>query len=115
TLEDAIKVYGHRHFKVKLRGELASDVDRLTAVASVLDRMCSEYFVTLDGNEQYKEVESVVALWQSIAAVPGLSRFLGNVMWIEQPLSRDVAQRASVEALADLRPVLIDESDGTVQ
>lgn len=114
TLEDVIRNYGHRYFKVKVRGELASDVDRLTKVAAVLDEMCNEYFVTLDGNEQYTEVDGVVALWQSIADRPGLSRFSKSVMWIEQPLTRDVARHASVAALAHFRPVLIDESDGTL-
>jgi hypothetical protein len=77
--------------------------------------MCREYCVTLDGNEQYTEIDAIVALWQSIAGRPRLSRFSKNVMWIEQPLSRNVARHASVAALAHFKPVLIDESDGTLQ
>jgi hypothetical protein len=115
SLEEVIEVYGHRYFKVKLRGELASDVERLTAVAAVLDRMSDGYFVTLDGNEQYTEPDGIESLWQSISGRPLLSRFSRSVMWIEQPLSRDGAQHASVAALADLKPVLIDESDGTIE
>ncbi len=115
TLEDVIRTYGHRHFKVKVRGELAADLERLTAVAAVLDGRRNEYFVTLDGNEQYANIDGIVALWQSIEAHPRLKRFSRSVMMIEQPLPRDVAQQASVAALAHFKPVLIDESDGTLQ
>jgi len=115
ALEEVIETYGHRYFKLKLWGDLQSDVERLIRVASVLDRITSDYFVTLDGNEQYSDGSTIVGLWQSIEAHPRLARFTHSVITIEQPLPRDIARSASIAELARFRPVLIDESDATLE
>lgn len=111
TLEEVIEGYGHSTFKVKVSGDLSGDVPRLTAIAGVLDRLAGDYKVSLDGNEQYDSVDAVLGLWEAMAAAPALSRFMAAIMFIEQPIKRQVAANADVRPLAAHRPVIIDESD----
>jgi hypothetical protein len=114
TLEEVIATYRPRYFKLKLSGDAAADLERISRIAAVLDRIANPYHVTLDGNEQFGDTESVIALCQSIAARDALTRLAASVLWIEQPLPRASAEQVSVAALARLRPVLIDESDATL-
>src|SRR5262249_24600306 len=51
TLEEVVAAYGHSWFKLKVGGDVAKDIDRLSAIASVLDRASAPYRCTLDGNE----------------------------------------------------------------
>jgi hypothetical protein len=110
TLEEVIARYGHRWFKLKVGGEVKADVERLCAIASVLDR-AGEYHATLDGNEQYENVDGVLELWRRIKAEPRLRRLAAGVVFIEQPIKRQNALRADISALAKEKPVIIDESD----
>jgi L-alanine-DL-glutamate epimerase-like enolase superfamily enzyme len=114
TLEEVIAVHRPRYFKLKLSGDTHADVRRIESVAAILDRIDAPYHVTLDGNEQYDAVDEVLACWRSIAARSGLRRFAASTLWIEQPLPRELATSASVAALAAFKPVVIDESDSTV-
>lgn len=111
TLEEVVAAYGHRYFKVKLRGEVAADIDRLRAIAAVLDRSEADYAISLDGNEQYDDTHGVLELWRAVEAVPTLERFAEAVMFIEQPIRRAAALERDVTALSAVRPVILDESD----
>jgi hypothetical protein len=114
TLAEVIATHRPRHFKLKLSGDPAADLERISRTAAVLERIDDPYHVTLDGNEQFGDIDNVLALWQSMAARGALARFAASVLWIEQPLPRDAAEQASVASLARARPVLIDESDATL-
>jgi L-alanine-DL-glutamate epimerase-like enolase superfamily enzyme len=111
TLEEVVAAYGHTYFKLKVGGNVAADVARLTAIAAVLDRRPEPYHVTLDGNEQYESVEATVELWRAMAAAPALRRLTEAVLFVEQPITRKNALRQDVSPLAAARPVIIDESD----
>ncbi|MHA1547805.1 MAG: mandelate racemase, partial [Alphaproteobacteria bacterium] len=52
SLEAVIATYAHRYFKLKIGGDAGADIDRLSRIASVLDRLSDPYHVSLDGNEQ---------------------------------------------------------------
>ena len=110
TLEEVVARYGHRWFKLKVGGDARADVERLAAIASVLDRL-PEYAVSLDGNEQYENVDGVLELWRRMKAAPRLRRLVASVAFIEQPIKRQNALSADVSALAREKPVIIDESD----
>ena len=112
TLAEVLAIYGQRCFKLKVSGDLRADLDRLTRIAGVLDNVAGPLHVTLDGNEQYDDVESVVELWNAMEAEPALQRLCAATLFIEQPVKRQAALARSVAPLARLRPVLIDESDG---
>jgi hypothetical protein len=112
TLEEVVSYYRGRYYKLKVGGDIRADLERLTRIASVLDRRLPEYRATLDGNEQYDDVEGIVELWRKVGEMPALQRLVQSTLFIEQPIKRQVALARPVEPLARLRPVIIDESDG---
>lgn len=109
TLEEVVARYGHRWFKLKVGGNLKADLDRLAAIASVLDRIGETYRASLDGNEQYEHMGAVAELWSAMNADPRLRRLVDSIVFIEQPVKRDKALQARVEGIG--KPVIIDESD----
>jgi hypothetical protein len=114
TLEEVVERYRHRWFKLKVGGNLADDLERLAAIASVLDRSGEPYRASLDGNEQYDDVDSVAALWDAIQHDPRLRRLSASIAFIEQPIRRSNALARPIDLLARQAPVIIDESDDTL-
>ena len=112
TLEQVVAHYGHRHFKLKVGGRVDGDLARLGAIAAVLDRIDGDYLVSLDGNEQYADAEGVLALLARLRETPALARLWRSIAFIEQPIARAKALDVDVHALAALKPVIVDESDG---
>jgi L-alanine-DL-glutamate epimerase-like enolase superfamily enzyme len=112
TLEEVVSYYRGRYYKLKVGGDIKSDLERLGRIAAVLDAGAGDYRVTLDGNEQYDDVEGIVELWRKVGETPALAKLVQSTLFIEQPIKRAVALSHSVEPLARLRPVIIDESDG---
>jgi hypothetical protein len=112
TLEEVVAHYRARYYKLKVGGDIAADLDRLVRIAAVLDRAAGDYRTTLDGNEQYDNVEGIAELWRRMCETPALSRLVASTLFIEQPIKRVSALAKPVEALARLKPLIIDESDG---
>jgi len=112
TLEEVVSYYRGRYYKLKVGGDIEADLERLGRIAAVLDAGAGDYRATLDGNEQYDDVEGIVELWRKVGETPALARLVQSTLFIEQPIKRAVALSRSVEPLARLRPVIIDESDG---
>jgi hypothetical protein len=95
-----------------VRGQVAADLERLEAIARVLDHGAERYFVSLDGNEQYQDAQGVAELAAGIRSRPALSRLWDSILFIEQPIARKLALEVDL-GKADLgKPVIIDESDG---
>jgi hypothetical protein len=113
SLEEVVAAYGHRFYKLKVGGKIDADIDRLCGSAAVIDRG-QPYQATLDGNEQYHDIEEVTSLWRRIGEEPRLARLKSSILFIEQPIARDRALAAPVKALSDEVPVEIDESDADV-
>jgi L-alanine-DL-glutamate epimerase-like enolase superfamily enzyme len=109
TREEVIARYGHRYFKLKVAGEARADVERLARIAAVLGRIEGAYHVSLDGNEQYEDLQGVAELWARMTAHARLARLVQSVLFIEQPVKRQRAFAAKVEGID--KPVNIDESD----
>ncbi len=112
TLEEIVTAYGHRYFKVKVGGDLRADIDRLSAVADVLDRQAGDYRLSLDGNEQYEDAAGVLELLDEMDATPALDKFRTAILFVEQPIKRATALNEDVTPIAARYPVIIDESDG---
>jgi L-alanine-DL-glutamate epimerase-like enolase superfamily enzyme len=115
TLEQAIQRYGHRWFKLKVGGDVKNDIERLAAIASVLDRIPEGYQATLDGNEQYDSAEQALALWRAVRADARLKQLAARVAFIEQPVKRQNALNDDVSELAEEKPVIMDESDDSLE
>jgi hypothetical protein len=111
TLDEVVSAYGHTWFKLKVGGDVVKDIERLSAIASVLDRGTAPYRCSLDGNEQYDDVEGVMALWRKMRETPALRRMVSSIAFIEQPINRKTALDRDVSALSSAKPVIIDESD----
>jgi hypothetical protein len=111
TLDEVVRTYGHAYYKLKVGGDVARDIARLTAIARVLDTLPAPYHVTLDGNEQYADVRGAEELLRAIEGTPALRRLAASTLFIEQPVARARALDADVAPLARHRPVIVDESD----
>jgi len=114
TLEEVVSTYGHRWFKLKVAGNVDADVARLLRIAQVLDRIDGSYRSTLDGNEQYDDIAGVQQLWQRMRAEAGLQRLCDSIIFIEQPIKRAAALAQDVGALSSQKPVILDESDDSL-
>jgi hypothetical protein len=112
TLEEVVARYGHRWFKLKVGGDAKADVERLCAIASVLDRIPGPYHASLDGNEQYDDFDGVAALWSSMRAESRLKRLVESIIFFEQPVKRQKALQQKVSGID--KPVIIDESDDSM-
>lgn len=115
TLEEVVAAYGHRWFKLKVGGQIEADVERLAAIAGVLDRIAEPYRASLDGNEQYGEAGQVLELLKKLKQDPRLERLLSSIVFIEQPIKRQNALSADVSAIGNEKPVIIDESDDSLE
>ena len=110
TLGEVIARTGVRYFKLKLSGQIDTDLERLTRIEAVLAR-APDYRVTLDGNETFTSLDPLSELFAALRGRPATSRLLQRTLLLEQPLARQVAL-INTRALASLPvPVILDESD----
>jgi L-alanine-DL-glutamate epimerase-like enolase superfamily enzyme len=111
SLAEVVAAYGHTWFKLKVGGKLEEDVARLKEIAAVLDASAGEYRASLDGNEQYDDLDALVALWRRMQAEPALAQLVRSIAFIEQPINRKHALERDVSPVSRLAPMIIDESD----
>jgi hypothetical protein len=116
TLEEVIRFYGQRHFKIKINGEAARDRDRLGQMARVFAAECGDdYAFSLDGNESFHDVPSFHGYFLQLQAEPALRALWPRLLYVEQPWHRRVALSPAIGELArnwpDRPPIIIDESD----
>ena len=88
TLEEVVRHYRGRYYKLKVAGNIEADLARLTQIAAVLDRDAGDYRATLDGNEQYDSVDGIAELWRRMRETPALERLVAATLFIEQPIKR---------------------------
>jgi len=117
SLDECIAAYGLTHFKLKVFGDPDRDIARLLAIAQLVESSGVDTFrFTLDGNENYQSVEPFQQLWRELAGNAKFKRFMDGLLFVEQPLHRDVALSGETAATfldwEDRPPMIIDESDG---
>jgi hypothetical protein len=141
SLQQCIRTYGLTHFKIKLSGDIQSDLQRLRKLAAIISDSKSPEgsaprtapsssqspvpspqsspAITLDGNENFRDIAPFRRLWNSLIADETVRPLLSNLMFVEQPLHRDVALSDAVgkelRAWTDRPPIIIDESDATLE
>ncbi len=116
TLEQDVRTYGLRYFKIKVAGRGQEDVDRLLEVSRVLSQCgVDRPRITIDGNEQFADMAQMAELLAKVHADPDGKNFLLSLELIEQPLSRDHTfdpdRNAELKAVSEYAPVIIDEAD----
>jgi hypothetical protein len=119
TLVENIQTYGLRYFKIKISGDLERDMERLRSLARVFERHAPEsYQFTLDGNEQYYDIERFREHWESYTADQDLREFFEHLLFVEQPLYRKQALadelQGALQSWTDHPPMIIDESDAEI-
>jgi hypothetical protein len=112
TLEDAIAAYGNRHFKITVDRDVDAATRRLARIAAILDRLPEPYVVTIDGGEQFTDIDGVRDLWRAIATSPHLERLRRSVAFLEQPIARASTFDIDITAVGADCPLIIDEADG---
>ncbi len=115
TLEEYVATDGLTHFKIKLQGEPGKDLARLERIWAVLPKG-PDLLITMDANEMFPDVR---VFGEFIEAVRRrLPKMLDAVAWFEQPMSRasslDPAAAQGVRRLSRVKPLIIDEADGTL-
>jgi L-alanine-DL-glutamate epimerase-like enolase superfamily enzyme len=111
SLEEVVAAYGHTWYKLKVGGDIGEDVRRLTEIAAVLESRLPAYRVSLDGNEQYDDLEQLQGLLARMNASPKLTRLVDSIAFIEQPIHRKHALERDVSEVSRATPVIVDESD----
>ncbi|WGR91159.1 hypothetical protein MTX26_11300 [Bradyrhizobium sp. ISRA443] len=99
-----------RYFKLKLNGDPAHDAARLARIGKELARLPYATKVTLDANEQYADLAALNALVDRLDHDAALAPISSNLLYIEQPMPRDITKAAPLGGLA-ARNFIIDEAD----
>lgn len=109
---------GLTHFKIKLSGDACADSARLVRLSALLGQHAGDYRHSLDANENFRDLPTFRSFWQALCADDRLAEFRARLLFVEQPLHRDVALAddtlAQLSAWTDRPPIIIDESDATL-
>lgn len=115
TLEEVVGTYRGRYYKIEISGVPEADLMRLRQIAACLEAKLSDYRITLDGNEQFGDAAAAADFYARLQADPQLGRFVKSILSIEQPIRRERALIESIAPLAAHVPVIIDESDESLE
>lgn len=121
SLDEVIRFYGVRYFKIKVCNQLEHDLDRLENIAALLQETMPTggYVCTLDGNEQYESFEQVLPVVEALKQRSSLRNLAASLEFIEQPLARAYALEAdrcaSLSKISASFPVIIDEADDAIE
>jgi hypothetical protein len=102
---------GCRYFKLKLSGDVAADTGRLGDIAGTLDADGIDYRVTLDANEQYGSHDMLTALGDGLLSRPQFENFLQRLLYVEQPLPRDMTFKTPLGEFGKSFAVIVDEGE----
>ncbi|MEZ4615635.1 MAG: hypothetical protein R2867_09000 [Caldilineaceae bacterium] len=113
-----VRHYGLTHFKIKVGGDVDADLARLARIIGVIEEhVPGQYAFTLDGNEQYQSMADFRSFWETLSA--SFPAFVQRLIFVEQPLHRNGALSnevgAALAAWPDRPPMIIDESDGSLE
>ncbi|MBR0824384.1 hypothetical protein JQ596_02460 [Bradyrhizobium manausense] len=107
---DARENAGARYFKLKLSGDPQADTARLVRIGNELGKLAHDFKVTLDANEQYADLAALRALVDRLDRDVALRPIAERLLYIEQPMPRDVTRQAPIGSLA-ARGFIVDEAD----
>ncbi len=116
SLEQVVRHYRARFFKLKISGDAAASRERLRQIAAVLDAQAGDYRATLDGNEQFHDMAEFALFIRDSKGDPALRGLWERTLLIEQPVGRAYslvdAVAEPLREISAFKPVIIDESDG---
>lgn len=117
ALDECIAAYGLTHFKLKVGGNAEADLERLQRIARVIEtHAAGAVAFTIDGNEGFTDASAFRTFWQRVQHHESLRQMMAGLLFVEQPLHRDVAlSDATADVFntwKDRPPLIIDESGG---
>src|SRR5262249_42019396 len=117
SLAACLRSYKLCQLKIKVRGEVEQDLNRLKGIKEVLGECGPKsYIFSLDGNEQFQSLEGFRDYWRELGFHPVVRLLFKQLLFVEQPFHRRIA--LAPEAVGGLKewtghpPLIIDESDG---
>ncbi len=115
TVEEYIRRDGIHYFKVKITGDEAADLRRLARLWEIMPYQ-RQPVITLDANEAFDDLERFAGFVKRLEKEQlGLFQ---HILYIEQPLPRRLALEPQagrwIREIGRRKPVIIDESDGTL-
>ena len=115
ALEEDVAAYGLRWFKLKIGAGPDADRARLLALARFFAERDLDPALTLDGNEQFADLDALAELLDSVAADADGARLLARVRFVEQPLPRartfDAGAQRGLARVTRFAPLILDEAD----
>lgn len=114
SLAACVHFYGLRHFKIKIDADVTRARERLLRIAALLRRERGDaYAFSLDGNESFRDPAVFATQMRALLMESALKDFWPKLLFIEQPLHRDVALTPAADwsAWPERPPIIIDESD----
>jgi hypothetical protein len=102
---------GARYFKLKLNGDPEHDAARLIRIGKELATLPYDYSVTLDANEQYADLACLSALVDRLDRDSALKPIATKLLYIEQPMPREITTRQSPLGALACGDFIIDEAD----
>ena len=111
ALGETYRKTGCRYFKLKLSGDPVADAARLKLIVAELDRNDIDYRATLDANEQYADLDALATLTKALMEEREFGQFPQRLLYIEQPLPRDLTFTTSLGALGESFAFIIDEGE----
>lgn len=119
ALDESIRAYGLRFFKIKICGKPETDLPRLREIAKVIAAECGGAFkATLDGNEQFHDLAVFRDFYEALSHDAEIRPLFDRLALIEQPLHRahalDDAAGEVLRSWSGGPGMIIDESDGSL-
>jgi len=111
SLGETYRKTGSRYFKLKLSGDPIADAARLALIVSELDRHDINYRATLDANEQYADLDALTKLTGMLMNERQFAQFPQRLLYIEQPLPRDLTFTTPLGPLGEGFAFIIDEGE----
>ena len=115
TLEEYVRRDSIHYFKVKISGDPDADLRRLGRIRNVIP-LVARTALTLDANEAYEDLEVFESFVRRLEREQ--TGLFQHTLYIEQPLPRalslDPKAGPAIRRVGKLKPVIIDEADGTV-
>lgn len=114
SLQASLRHYGLTHLKIKTRGSVDEDTDRLRRILAISREAGINPRFTIDGNEAMTHASQFQDWWQALTRDSELAPVLArDLIAVEQPFSRSIALSEEVGTSLRATPVavIIDESD----
>ncbi|MEO8206228.1 MAG: hypothetical protein ABI615_08600 [Chthoniobacterales bacterium] len=118
SLEACVQRYGVHQLKIKVTSDAQASRERLKKICAVMEACKITPAFSLDGNENFSDVEQFREFWATLHSDSKLKAFLENLLFVEQPFHRAIALDGEVGryllAWTERPPIIIDESDGEI-